>query len=278
MGGHDEESNRAWRKEAYYGSGGCSNWKHVYDHTLWNGGNLCNGCSLQQCVAACNRRSDCFYFGYGGHYHNRCFRMKGQCAVARSNNWQFMYKMVRVEGGWVQTHTISSNSHYETEKGWSKHVSTNIRRATESTVSAGFTVFGSYGTGSVSGSSSVSMSRSTSTDIRRHTLQKIKHHFQIGHGGYLFTWVWRVHPGTEQSRTVTTGFRVQSDVAPNCLPGYQADRKYQNCRSGGQIGHNKPPSCRDKYSNCRHWARWHCHNRYRQWMSQNCPKSCKKCR
>ena len=36
--------------------------------------------------------------------------------------------------------------------------------------------------------------------------------------------------------------------------------------------------CQDKQSGCPGWAKWACTNNfYKNWMKQNCPKSCKYC-
>lgn len=269
---NSSSNSKGFGKELCYGYGGCSNWAHVYD---W--GALCNGCSLQACVDACNRHSDCHYFGYGGHWNQVCYRLKGGCQIESSAHWQIMYKMVRVTGGWGQTHTISSKDEYEFESGWSSRVTTEVSRATQSSLETGFTLFGQGATGSVTASKSHMVSQTTTTDIQRHQLQKWKQTWTNKDGGYIWTWLWHVRPGTEPLLIITTSKRAQSDVSPNCLPEMQADRHYRTCKPGGWIAHNQPPPCIDQHLGCPTWKNYCEDPHYGHFMTTNCRKSCGKC-
>lgn len=213
------------RQPAWYGDGMCSNANEV----RW-GGWVWSPTTMSECAAACNRPfPGCYYFAFDLR-NQSCHLLQGRChVIPNDHSTTNQYYMVRVDGQWSQTDTISTSSTYTLKRGWSRNVTETDSRAVQTAASAGF----SFGTGSVSGSVSKKVTSSTVSEINSVHEHTVSHNFTIEHGRYLWTWVWHVQSGSHTIDRIHTRFVVQSDVSPRCLPEYQADGTYQTCLPGG---------------------------------------------
>lgn len=219
------------RQPVVYAGSYCTNWQYIYDLNP-----LCSECDLSQCTSACNQLSDCYYVSWGGTSPNMCYRLTAMCLWEPPGPfWQWHYMMVKVVGGWMQTHTVSTSSDYTVKVGWSRSVTNSVATAVDTSASAGFSFIGAKLTGSAEGSVSYSVAKSTVEEINKLVEVTESHTYTIEHGGYLWTWVWYVQSGNQPINHIHTHFKVQSDVSPKCLPQYQLDRTYQNCSPEGKL-------------------------------------------
>jgi len=155
----------------------------------------------------------------------KCYRLKGRCSVESSSNWQNMYYMVRVQGGWRKETTVYNKTILSVQEGWSKTVSETVGKATERSAEAGFTVGGfSFG-----GSISRSVAKTTVRAIRQYTSKTVEHTATAGGGAFIWTWVWTVTLGTTRNE-VFSNVKVQSTTKPKCLPEGNRDDSYQLCK------------------------------------------------